>query len=110
MRHADGGIQLSTNAGAGSQGGSPGGVIVRLEHISGHGIRGQTGDGGSSRDDGLRACVRDSSGLFLVLNLASASGTAPDRAARPSTSCSAVTGREGTGDRSDDQSRRLAYA
>ena len=101
--HTDRGIQLTTNAGARSQGGNPGGgLIVRLEHIPGHGIRGQTGDGGTSRDDGLRACVRDSSGLFLVLNLASASGTAPDRAARPGTSCSPVTGREGTGERSDD--------
>ena len=98
MRHAGRGIQLSTNAGARSQGGSPeGGLIVRLEHISGHGIGGRAGDGGSSRDDGLRTRARDSSGLFLVLNLASASGTAPDRAAQPGTSRSAVTGREGTG-------------
>ena len=98
MRHADRGVQLSANAGARSQGGSPGGgLIVRLEPIPSHGIRGQAGDGGRSRDHGLRACARNSSGLFLVLNLASASWTVPDRAVRSSTSCSAFTGREGAG-------------
>jgi hypothetical protein len=91
-------MQLCINAGARSQGGSPGGgLIVRLEYIPGHGIRGKAGDGGTSQDDSLWARARDSSGLFLVLNLASASWTVPDRAARSVMSCSALTGREGAG-------------
>jgi hypothetical protein len=100
MRHTDRGMQLSINPGPRSQGGSPGGgLIVRLEHIPSHGIRGQAVDGGSFPGDGMWACAQDSSGLFLVLvlNLASACGTAPDRAARPGTSCPAVTSRKGAG-------------
>ena len=67
-----------------SQGGSPGGrLIVRLRHFPGHCTWGEARHEGGSRDGGLRACARDSSGLFLVLNLVSpckvASGTAPDR-------------------------------
>ena len=84
MRYADRGGELNANAAEHSQGGSPGGrFIVRLRHFPGHCTWGEARHEGGSQDGGLRACARDSSGLFLVLNLVSpckvASGTAPDR-------------------------------
>lgn len=82
-------------------------MIVRLRHFPGHCTWGEARHEGGSWDGGLRACARDSSGLFLVLNLVSpckvASGTAPDRVAWSGAGCTAVASCDGAGKRPNDQ-------
>jgi two-component sensor histidine kinase len=67
--------ELSTNAVAHSSSGSSGGKFtVRFQHFPGRYIRGEVEDEGSGWGGSLRDSARDASGLFLVINFASAYG------------------------------------
>jgi anti-sigma regulatory factor (Ser/Thr protein kinase) len=67
--------ELSANAVAHSNSHQPGGQFtVRLQHIRGEYVCGEVEDDGSDWDGNLRDSARNASGLFLVLNLASACG------------------------------------
>ena len=69
--------ELSANAVAHSQSGTPGGkFIVRLQHSPGDCVWGEVEDEGSSWDGDLTASARDRSGLFIVLKLTSACAVA----------------------------------
>jgi two-component sensor histidine kinase len=67
--------ELSTNAVAHSSSGRPDGKFtVRFQHFPGRYIWGEVEDEGSGWDGSLRDSARDASGLFLVINFASAYG------------------------------------
>jgi hypothetical protein len=69
--------ELSANAVAHSKSREPGGrFIVRLQHVRGEYVCGEVEDEGSYWDGNLPDSARNASGLFLVLNLATACGVA----------------------------------
>jgi anti-sigma regulatory factor (Ser/Thr protein kinase) len=70
--------ELSANAVAHSRSSAPGGKFtVRLRHLPCYCVQGEVEDEGSAWDGNLGVSARDTSGLFLVLKLASGCGVAP---------------------------------
>jgi hypothetical protein len=75
--------ELAANAVRHSRSRHVGGTFTaRLLNVPGEYVLGEVGDGGSDWDGDLRGSARDASGLFLVLNLASACGVSGDRRKR----------------------------